>query len=347
MNPVTAKKISVLLVLSISLVVAAIFSVMTGPVFIHPLTIIRLWVEKLSFGMLHYDIQEMYRVIIMNIRMPRIVVAILVGMGLSASGAAMQGLFRNPMAEPYVLGMSSGAAAGASAAIVLGMGGLFGVYSVPAMAFISAIITIFVVYSIAHTEGKIPTETLLLSGIAVGFFLQATVSFLKLIAPTDTLRDVVLWLMGSFAGVTWNDAAILALPVMVGLLTLFLLTRELNAFQFGEETAMYIGIEIELMKRILLLATSLITAISVSTAGIIGFTGLVVPHVARILVGADQRIQLPVAAICGGIFLVLADTLARSIAQPAEIPIGIITAVVGAPYFVYLLRRRKHAMGWW
>lgn len=347
MNPSAAKKFSVLLILSVSLVIAAIFSVMTGPVFIHPLTIIRLWLEKISFGMLHFDIQEMHRVIIMNIRTPRIVVAILVGMGLSASGAAMQGLFRNPMAEPYVLGMSSGAAAGASVAIVLGIGGIFGVYAVPVLAFITAIATIFVVYSIAYTEGKVPTETLLLSGIAVGFFLQAAVSFLKLIAPMDALRDVVLWLMGSFAGVTWDDAVIVVIPILAGLLTLFLLARELNAFQFGEETAMHIGIEVELMKRILLTATALITAISVSTAGIIGFTGLVVPHVARMLVGADQRIQLPVAAICGGIFLVLADTLARSIAQPAEIPIGIITAVVGAPYFVYLLRRRKHAIGWW
>ncbi len=347
MNSFSSKYLSVLLMLSFSLVIAAVFSVMTGPVFIHPLTIIRVWLEKLSFGVLHFDIQEIHRTIIMNIRTPRIVIAMLVGMGLSASGAAMQGLFRNPMAEPYVLGMSSGAAAGASAAIVLGIGGLFGTYAVPAMAFISAIVTIFVVYSIAHTEGKVPTETLLLSGIAVGFFLQAAVSFLKLIAPTDALRDVVLWLMGSFAGVTWDDVAIVIFPVLAGLLTLFLLARELNAFQFGEETAMHIGIEVELMKRILLTATALITAISVSTAGIIGFTGLVVPHIARMLVGADQRIQLPVAAICGGIFLVLADTIARSIAQPAEIPIGIITAVVGAPYFVYLLRRRKHAIGWW
>ncbi|HEX3019434.1 MAG TPA: iron chelate uptake ABC transporter family permease subunit [Chitinispirillaceae bacterium] len=347
MSHITSKKFSIVVILSVSLVLAALLSVMIGPVFVHPVTIIQFWLEKLSFGLLHYDIQEMHRVIIMNIRMPRVIVAILVGMGLSASGAAMQGLFRNPMAEPYVLGMSSGAAAGASAAIVLGIGGLFGVYAVPVMAFITAVITIFVVYSIAHTDGKVPTETLLLSGIAVGFFLQAAVSFLKLIAPMDALRDVVLWLMGSFAGVTWSDAAIIVVPILAGLFTLLILSRELNAFQFGEETAMHIGIEVELMKRILLTATALITAVAVSTAGIIGFTGLVIPHIARMLVGADQRIQLPVAAVTGGIFLVLADTLARSIARPAEIPIGIITAAVGAPYFVYLLRRRKHAVGWW
>lgn len=332
--------------LSVVLVLAALVSVMIGPVFVHPVTIVRLWLEKVSFGIINFDIQDMNRVIIMNIRTPRVVVAILVGMGLSASGAAMQGLFRNPMAEPYVLGMSSGAAAGASAAIVLGLGGIFGIYAIPAMAFISAVITIFVVYSIAHTDGKVPTETLLLSGIAVGFFLQAAVSFLKLIAPMDALRDVVLWLMGSFAGVSWNDAAIIVVPILGGLFILLFLSREINAFQFGEETAMHIGIEVELMKRILLTATALITAVSVSTAGIIGFTGLVMPHIARMLVGADQRIQIPVAAVTGGIFLVLADTLARSIARPAEIPVGIITAVVGAPYFVYLLRRRKHAMGW-
>lgn len=346
MRNIAAQKMSLLIMLSVVLVLAALVSVMIGPVFVHPVTIVRLWLEKVSFGIINFDIQDMNRVIIMNIRTPRVVVAILVGMGLSASGAAMQGLFRNPMAEPYVLGMSSGAAAGASAAIVLGLGGIFGIYAIPAMAFISAVITIFVVYSIAHTDGKVPTETLLLSGIAVGFFLQAAVSFLKLIAPMDALRDVVLWLMGSFAGVSWNDAAIIVVPILGGLFILLFLSREINAFQFGEETAMHIGIEVELMKRILLTATALITAVSVSTAGIIGFTGLVMPHIARMLVGADQRIQIPVAAVTGGIFLVLADTLARSIARPAEIPVGIITAVVGAPYFVYLLRRRKHAMGW-
>jgi iron complex transport system permease protein len=330
-----------------ALLLAALLSVMIGPVFVHPLTVVKVWLQWLSAGRLHFDIQEMHRVIILNIRMPRVVVAMLVGMGLAASGAGMQGLFRNPMAEPYVLGMSAGAATGAALAIVLGVGAFLGVFAVPVMAFTGAVITIFVVYSIARTEGKVPTETLLLAGIAVGFFLQAAVSFLKLIAPMDALRDVVLWLMGSFAGATWNDAALVVLPIAAGLFALGWLAQELNALQFGEETAMHLGMEVETLKRILLVAVALITAVSVSVAGIIGFVGLVVPHVARLIVGADHRIQLPVAALSGGIFVVLADTLARSVARPAEIPIGIITAAIGAPYFVYLLRRRKRSMGWW
>ena len=347
MNERLRRRSFIVIALVTAMLAAAVISVMIGPVFVHPVTIMKVWLQWLSGGLLNFDIEEMNRVIVLNIRMPRVVVSMLVGMGLAASGAGMQGLFRNPMAEPYVLGMSAGAATGAAAAIVLGIGTVFGIFAVPAMAFIGAIGTIFVVYSIARTDGKVPTETLLLAGIAVGFFLQASVSFLKLIAPMDALRDVVLWLMGSFAGATWNDAALVVLPITIGLVTLMWLAQELNALQFGEETAMHLGMEVETMKRILLVAVAPVTAVSVSVAGIIGFVGLVVPHVARLFVGADHRIQLPVAALSGGIFLVLADTLARSVARPAEIPIGIITAAIGAPYFVYLLRRRKRAIGWW
>jgi iron complex transport system permease protein len=347
MNAIVKRRIALIPLLAAALFCAAILSVMIGPVLIRPVDVIKVWLEWISFGALPSGVDEMHRTIILNIRMPRVALSVLVGMGLAASGAGMQGLFRNPMAEPYVLGMSSGAATGAAFAIVLGAGAAFGMFAVPALAFIGATVTIFAVYSIARTDDKVPTETLLLAGIAVGFFLQAVVSFLKIIATMEALRDVVMWLMGSFSGATWGSVGLVIVPITLGLATLVWLSHELNALQFGEETAMHLGMEVETMKRVLLVAVALITAVSVSVSGIIGFVGLVVPHIARLFVGADHRIQLPVAALSGGIFLVLADTLARTASRPSEIPIGIITAGVGAPYFIYLLRRRKKAMSWW
>ena len=329
------------------LLCCSLLSVMVGPVFVHPLTVIKCWLSLLSGGIIDQPINDMHRTIILTIRMPRVCMAAMVGMGLALCGASMQGLFRNPMAEPYVLGMSSGAATGAAVAIVLGAGGIFGSFVVPALAFIGATLTIFTVYSIARTEGRVPTETLLLAGIAVGFFLHAMVSFLKLIASQEALRDVVLWLMGSFASSSWKDAGITAPPILVGCTVLMLLSRELNALQFGEEMAMHLGMEVETIKRILLTAAALVTAVSVAMSGIIGFVGLVVPHIVRILTGGDHRTLLPFSALTGGIFLLIADTAARTLNGPAEIPVGIITAAVGAPYFIYLLRRRKKAVTWW
>jgi len=320
---------------------------MVGPVFVHPLTVLKCWVSLLTGGLINPPIDDMHRTIILTIRMPRACMSVMVGMGLALCGASMQGLFRNPMAEPYVLGMSSGAATGAAFAIVLGAGGMSGAFSVPLLAFVGATVTIFVVYSIARTEGRVPTETLLLAGIAVGFFLHAIVSFLKLIASHEALRDVVLWLMGSFASSGWKDVAIAAIPIFIGCGVLMVLSHELNALQFGEETAMHLGMEVETVKRVLLIAAALITAVSVAVSGIIGFVGLVVPHIVRLLVGGDHRMLLPVSALSGGIFLLIADTAARTLNGPAEIPVGIITAAVGAPWFIYLLCRRKKAVTWW
>ena len=320
---------------------------MIVPVFIHPLVVLKIWIGNPSGELIQPDWNSIQETIVVDIRTPRVILSVLVGMGLAIAGAAMQGLFRNPMAEPYVLGMSSGAACGAAMAIVLGVGKIFGALSIPALAFIGATATIFVVYNIARTEGKVPTETLLLAGIAVGFFLHAVVSFLKIIASHEALRDVVLWLMGSFALATWGDVKMVIAPVLFGVGLLYLFSRELNALQFGEETAMHLGMEVETVKRILLIASALVTAVAVSVSGIIGFVGLIIPHLVRLIIGPDHRILLPASALCGGIFLVLCDALARTVVQPTEIPIGIITAAIGAPYFVYLLRRRKKAISWW
>lgn len=341
------KHILVMILLMAGLLAAACLAVMTGPVVIKPLLVIKIWVYRLTCGLIDKDWGRIPEVIVMEVRTPRVALSILVGMGLAAAGAAMQGLFRNPMAEPYVLGMSSGAAAGACLSIVLGMGKIFGPFAIPVLAFSGSSATIFVVYHIARTGNRVPTETLLLAGIAVGFFLYAVVSFLKITASMESLHNVVLWLMGSFALATWSDVKIVALPIVAGITILCLLARELDIFQFGEETAVHLGMEVETIKRILLISSALVTGVAVSVSGIIGFVGLIIPHMVRMAIGTHHRILLPASALCGAIFLVCCDTLARIIAQPAEIPIGIITAAIGAPYFVFLLRRRKKAINWW
>ncbi|MEW6607506.1 MAG: iron chelate uptake ABC transporter family permease subunit [bacterium] len=338
---------SILLILCIILIAVCLIAIMVGSISIPPVIIIKIWLSKMLCGLIPQDWSGIQETIVVDIRTPRVILSMLIGMGLAIAGAGMQGLFRNPMAEPYVLGMSSGAAVGAAVAIVLGIGKVFGGLCIPAMAFIGATITILLVYNIAKTDGKVPIETLLLCGIAVGFFLNSIVSFLKVISSDQALREVVLWLMGSFSMACWSDVKMVILPILCGIVTLYFLARELNALQFGEETALHLGIEVEAVKRILLVAASLVTAVAVSVSGIIGFVGLVVPHLVRIIVGPGHHLLLPASALSGAIFLVLCDTLARTIAQPQEIPIGIITAGIGAPYFVYLLRRRKKAISWW
>ena len=342
------KYLFILIILMLGILAAFFLSIMVGSVFIHPALIVKILAGKLMGGLIQPTWDRLQETIVLDIRLPRVILSLLVGMALAMSGAVMQALFRNPMAEPYILGMSSGAALGATLAIVLGLGAkAFGYLSISMLAFIGATITIFVVYNIARTEGRVPTETLLLSGIAVGFFLHAVVSFLKIIATHEALRDVVLWLMGSFAVATWFEVKIAVFPILFGIGGLYLFYKELNALQFGEEQALYLGVKVEIIKRLMLIFVALLTAISVSISGIIGFVGLIIPHIIRLLIGPDHRILLPASCLAGGLFLILADTLARTIVQSAEVPIGIITASIGAPYFIYLLRRRKKAISWW
>jgi len=339
------KKVFILLLLLFAIV---FLGIMIGAVGISPRNIICILINKLSLGTLFNGIgTDVEKTIIIDVRTPRVILALLVGMGLGIAGACMQGIFRNPMAEPYILGISAGAGFGAALAIVFGIGKIFGALSIPAMAFIGAVLSMFFVYNIARTDGKIPTETLLLSGIAIGFLLQAGTSFLKIIAEEYTLKTVVLWLMGSCSMACWKDIGIIILPLIFGIILICFFSFELDIFQFGEEAASHLGVEVERIKNLLLLATCLITAFSVAFAGVIGFVGLIIPHIIRLIIGPSHRALLPTSALAGGIFLVFCDILARSIKPPTEIPIGIITAIIGAPYFIYLLRRRKKAISWW
>ena len=280
--------------------------------------------------------------IILQIRLPRIILGVLVGAALGVAGTTMQALFKNPMADPYIIGISSGAALGAIFTIVFGLS-IFGMYTIPLMAFMGAAAAIFLVYNIASVRGRLPVSTLLLAGIAVTLFLSAIIS-LMMYTSGEELHGIVFWLMGGLWGRNWNHV-MMAFPfILSGTTVIYIFARDLNVMLLGEEPAQHLGIEVETLKKFMILSTSLITAAAVSVSGIIGFVGLIIPHIMRILVGPDHRVLLPSSALVGGIFLVWADTLARTIIAPTEIPVGIITALFGAPFFIYLLRTRKRSM---
>jgi iron complex transport system permease protein len=281
------------------------------------------------------DVADTTRTIVVNIRLPRILLGAIVGFALASAGTVMQGFFRNPLADPSIIGVSSGAAVGAVATITIPG---FAVVDLRLAAFVGALVTAFGVYAMATEGGRTPVATLLLAGVAVQTFLGAVISYLLLQAG-DSLEEAVYWLMGHLHYSTW-DHVVFALPVaLFGFALLAVYTRDLNVLLLGEEDAHYLGIEVERTKRILLAVSSLITAAAVAVSGVIGFVGLVVPHIMRLLVGPDHRILLPTSAVAGAAFLVAADTLARSGA--AELPVGIVTAAIGAPFFLFLLLRRE------
>ncbi len=286
-------------------------------------------------------IAPVYRDILIQIRVPRVLLAAAVGSSLAVAGAVFQGLFRNPMADPYVIGISSGAALGAVFAMLggfqLALGG-FG--AVPLFAFFGGIATITLVYSMARVGRAVPVMTLLLAGIAISSFLSALVSLLTYFAG-ERLHQVVFWLMGGLGGATWHQVKVMIPYALAGYICVSLFSRELNAMLLGEETARNLGVDTERIKKYLLAGASLLVAAAVSTSGIIGFVGLVVPHFVRLVAGPDHRFLLPASAVLGGSLLIATDTLARIVIAPSELPVGIITALIGAPMFVYLLKRRK------
>lgn len=299
--------------------------------------------EVAIFGNAHSSpaVSESERVIVFQIRLPRILASILVGISLAVSGTVFQGVFRNPMADPYVLGVSSGAALGAALAIVLKIGfSFFGIDTVPIMAFIGAVAATFTVHNIARVGARAPVVTLLLSGVAVSIFLSSIVSMLQVVAGWE-LHTLVFWLMGGFSYAEWSDVWAILPLVCVGASLAYLFARDLNILALGEEEAQHLGVDVEKSKKVLLVLSSLLTAAAVSVSGLIGFVGLIVPHLTRILVGPDHRILIPSSLLTGAIFLVSCDALARVVFLPAELPVGIVTALSGGPFFIYLLRKRK------
>jgi len=287
------------------------------------------------------EVAPVYSDILFKIRVPRVLLAAAVGSSLAVAGAVFQGLFRNPMADPYVIGISSGAALGAVFAMLSGFSlALGGFGAVPLFAFAGGIATIIAVYSMARVGNAVPVMTLLLAGIAVSAFLSALVSLLTYFAG-EKLHQVVFWMMGGLSGATWQQVMVMVPYALVGYICVSLFSRELNAMLLGEETASHLGVNTERVKKILLVGASLLVAAAVSTSGIIGFVGLVVPHFVRLVAGPDHRFLIPASALLGAVLLIATDLLARIIIAPAELPVGIITALIGAPMFVYLLKKRR------
>jgi iron complex transport system permease protein len=278
--------------------------------------------------------------IVQKLRLPRTILAALVGGSLAASGAAFQALLRNPLAEPFILGVSGGAAVGAAAAIVLtGALATSGIVSVA--AFGGALAAIVFVMRVGTSVGRtLDTRVLLLAGVVAGAFFNACIMLILTFARTESFRAAIFWMMGSFAGATWRSIGGLAVACVPALLILFALARPLNLLAIGEETAAYLGVRTERVKLAAYGTASLLTAASVAASGVIGFVGLVIPHVARMVWGADHRFLLPASVLLGATFIVLADALARTVAAPTELPIGVVTAFVGVPFFLWLLRRR-------
>lgn len=287
------------------------------------------------------DIDSTHILIILRLRLPRIILSSLVGASLSVVGTALQGMFKNPMADPYVLGISSGASFGATIAIVFGLETLFiGSGAITLFAFIGSILTMTIVYGVSRVGTKVPVTLLLLAGIAISFMLSSLVSIM-MVFNRDQLENIIFWIMGSVSTASWKQVLIL-LPIFIICTSVLLLySRHLNIMATGEETAISLGVDVERVKKILIVTSSLLIAASVSVSGVIGFVGLIIPHTVRMFVGSDHRVVMPFSIVAGAIFLVICDTFARSIVPPMEIPVGAITSVLGAPYFLYFLYKNK------
>ncbi len=285
--------------------------------------------------------------IIEAIRLPRVVLGLLVGAALAVSGAVMQGIFRNPLADPGLAGVSAGAGLGAAAMIVLGgslalpLTGAFGYAALPVAAFGGGLFTTIVLYSLSTRLGRTSIATMLLAGIALGALSGAATGLLVYMADDKQLRDLTFWGMGSLGGATWQKIATLAVVVTASFCALPFMSRGLNALALGEAAAWHMGISVERLKRTAIVIVAAMTGASVAVSGGIGFVGIVVPHVLRLAIGPDHRVLLPASALLGGALLVLADAVARTVAAPAELPIGIVTALAGAPFFLWLLLRRR------
>ncbi len=331
---------------SMVLLCGLLLSVAIGPVRIPPLTVVRMLADQMGLVKIEADWPATFTTILFDIRLPQTILIALTGMALGGSGAAYQGLFRNPLADPYIIGVASGAGLGAVMAMTLHWPvTLLGMSIIPAAAFIGAVLTVAVVYQLAHVGRTTPITTLVLAGVAVSAFTSAFTSLLMLLS-TEQLHRAIAWLLGGFTLGGWGPV-LAALPyLLTGLAALVLLSRPLNALQFGDEQAVQLGLNVERYKIVIIVAASLVAAAAVSFSGIIGFVGLIVPHMARLMWGPDYRRLIPMSTLTGGVVLLAADAVARTILAPRELPVGIITAIVGAPFFLYLLRRAKRQRYW-
>jgi iron complex transport system permease protein len=281
-------------------------------------------------------------VILLQVRLPRVFLGFLVGVCLASVGVALQALLRNPLADPYVLGVSSGAALGVAVAVLFGIGTTVLAFSLlPVCGFLGGLVALLVVYRMAATYDRLPIHSVLLAGVILNAIFSALIMFITSIMEPNRSFGMMAWLMGSLTAPAYPALAALSVYLLAGLFLLFKQVRVLNILALGEEPARSLGIDTERAKRVIFLVSALLTGAVVSFSGMIGFIGMIIPHAVRLVIGADHRVLLPASALVGGIFLMVADTMARTFFVPSEVPVGIITALAGGPFFVYLLVWRK------
>jgi iron complex transport system permease protein len=334
--------------LAVALLVAMVLSLTTGASGASAVNLVRLW---LGLGGDEVMAARDYAVIV-NIRLPRMVLGVLIGAGLAVSGLLMQGLFRNPLADPGLVGVSSGSALGAVLVIVLGgtvfgsFTSILGIWALPLAAFAGGLGTTFILYRVATRAGQTAIATMLLAGIAIAALAGAVSGVLVYVASDQQLRDLTFWGMGSLAGATWIKVLAAGPIILLALIVSAFLAKGLNALTLGEATAAHLGVPVESFKRMTIVSVAAATGASVAVSGGIGFVGIVVPHLLRLVIGPDHRFLLPASALLGATFLLFCDALSRTIVAPAELPIGIITAAFGGPFFLWILLRRRSLLAW-
>jgi iron complex transport system permease protein len=338
MKIVTLKRVIIVTtLLSFLLILILLLSITVGSVKVSPMRSIAILLQSIlgSKG----EGTETERAIILSLRFPRALLAGLVGAGLSVSGAIFQALLKNPLADPYILGVSSGAAVGAIVAILMGLSTLS--LGLPLASFMGALLTILAVFYFGRQEGKVHPNTLLLAGVIIGSFLSALIMFFISVSQKEELHTIIFWLMGDFSFSNYQTIRIIFPYILLSFIFLYSRARQLNLILSGEEDALQLGVNVENLRLISYLSASLLTAASVSVCGLIGFVGLIVPHSVRLIFGPDHRLLIPCSALVGASFLIASDTLARTLLAPIELPVGVITATFGGPFFIYLLKTRK------
>jgi len=324
--------------LAVLLLAVSIVSLMSGQMRIEPGTVVRVLASRVF--PLEVTWPETIESVIIDVRLPRLLAGLLIGAGLSISGAAFQGLFRNPLVSPHILGVSAGAGFGAALAILF----IGSIVAVQLLSFVFGLIAVWMTYALSRMYRSTPVLMLVLAGIIVGALFSAGTSLLKYVAdPVNQMPSIVFWLLGSLNNASNRDIAVVGPIIVAGIICLYLIRWRINLLTMGEEDARSLGVDTAKIRGVIILSATFISAAAVCISGIIGWVGLVIPHIGRILVGADNKHLLPVATLIGGIYLVAVDTIART-AIETEIPIGILTAMVGAPVFAYLLR--KNRPGW-
>lgn len=332
------KKIFIILIILLS--ISIILSTCLGSVNVPIDETIKILINNI-FENDFYSVSESYNNIIFNVRLPRVIIGTLVGSGLAISGSAIQSVFRNPMADPGIIGISSGGSLGAIIAIALGLSSV-SLYAIPIFAVIGAIVTSVIIYILSYQKGNdILILNLVLCGMAISIFLRGIISLILTFIDESQMAQYMFWSMGSLSDRRWEHVQLIAFPILVCMIILIYYGNDLNILLLGEEEAHSVGLNPQKSRRIILFLSAIITALAVSVSGGISFIGLIVPHIIRLIVGADNKVLLPASCLAGSVFLLMCDLVSRTLFSPLEISVGIVTSLVGAPYFIYLLNKNR------